>query len=65
MSRHGKDDGYFLIDAILSLLITTLVAGAVLASIGTLARRSGAAYDRAMHTIEGRNADAEKRIGSE
>lgn len=63
MSRHGKDDGYFLIDAIISLFVTTIIAAAVLTTVSVVSRRAGASFDRAITTIDARNADAEKRMG--
>jgi Tfp pilus assembly protein PilX len=63
MSRPGKDDGYLLVDAIVSLLITTFAAAVVFASVGIVVRRTGNAFDRALTTIEARNVDAEKRMG--
>jgi hypothetical protein len=63
MSFPGKDDGYLLADAILTMLIISLAAAAVLASAALVARRAAASWDRAAATILERNADAEQRMG--
>lgn len=63
MSFPGKDDGYLLVDAIVTLLIASLAAAVVLASVALVSRRAAASWDRAAATIRERNADAEERMG--
>lgn len=65
MSRRGNDDGYILIDAVVALLIAALAAGTVLASLGIVVRHAGKARDRALASIETRNADAERKLNAD
>ncbi len=61
MSLRGNDAGYFLIDAIVMLLVSTLCTGIVLASAGIVIRRASDSSAGTISAIEARNADAERR----
>jgi hypothetical protein len=54
-----------LIDAVVALLIAALAAGTVLASLGIVVRHAGKARDRALASIETRNADAERKLNAD
>lgn len=58
---HRGNDGYFLLDALVALLIAALAAGVVLASLGIVTRHAGKSLDRAITSVEKRNADAARK----
>lgn len=63
MSPPGKDEGYIILDAILSLLICAVVAGTVFASLGIVSRRAASAVERAVGEVEARNTEAARWMG--
>jgi type II secretory pathway pseudopilin PulG len=64
MSSPGRIEGYALLDALVAILIASLVAGAALPGIGEAVRSAGKSLERATVLIEARNAAADERMGT-
>lgn len=65
MSRPGKTEGYVLVDALVAVLIAALVASVLLAGLGTASRIALKSLDRAVSTVEERNAAVSAELGLE
>jgi type II secretory pathway component PulJ len=61
--RPGKIEGYVLLDALFAILLSALVAAAVVPGLRAAARLSAARLERAEALVDARNGNAMERPG--
>ncbi len=64
ISRHGRTEGYVLLDAIVAVLLSALIASAVSPCLGAAAKLSAAGLDRARAFVAEENARVMERLGA-